>query len=386
MGSSNQFYTNLPVNGGALGALLRQPQLFAEVPGDWYVVITDIERSTNAVFEGKHEQVNLIATGSIVSVLNIAFARGITVPFFFGGDGATFLVPPDVIDPVMKALYQYRVNTKNNFGLELRTGKVPVGAIYAEAHQLHLAKFSSNPSFSIPVLLGDGLAYAERLIKGPDYLFAEEAATDAALDLTGMQCRWDRIAPPEDQEEIVTLLVVVGEAGSQAVTFQRVMDKIDKLYGAPEKRQPISVAQLQLKTTFHDLGMEMRVRLGKINWVELIWTWILNLYGFIYFRTTSGKNYLNSLVEMSDTLVIDGRINTVISGSKDQRMALIAALDKMEQEGDLLYGVHISNASIMSCYVRDLKDGHVHFVDGSEGGYTKAAGMLKAKIRSLNHQ
>jgi len=132
--------------------------------------------------------------------------------------------------------------------------------------------------------------------------------------------------------------------------------------------------------------MEMRARLGKINWLELIWTWILNLYGFIYFRTTSGKNYLNSLVEMSDTLVIDGRINTVISGSKDQRMALIAALDKMEQEGDLFYGVHISNASIMSCYVRDLKDGHVHFVDGSEGGYTKAAGMLKAKIRSLNHQ
>ncbi|EDM38846.1 hypothetical protein PBAL39_22275 [Pedobacter sp. BAL39] len=386
MGSSNQFYTNLPVNGGTFGALLRQPQLFAEVPADWYVVITDIERSTNAVFEGKHEQVNLIATGSIVSVLNIAFARGITVPFFFGGDGATFLVPPDVIDPVMKALYQYRVNTKNNFGLELRTGKVPVSAIYAEAHQLHLAKFSSNPSFSIPVLLGDGLAYAERLIKGPDYLFAEEAAADATLDLTGMQCRWDRIAPPEDQEEIVTLLVVVGESRSQAVTFQRVMDKMDKLYGAPEKRQPISVAQLQLKTTFHDLGMEMRARLGKINWLELIWTWILNLYGFIYFRTTSGKNYLNSLVEMSDTLVIDGRINTVISGSKDQRMALMAALDKMEQEGDLFYGVHISNASIMSCYVRDLKDGHVHFVDGSEGGYTKAAGMLKAKIRSLGHQ
>jgi hypothetical protein len=33
----------------------------------------------------------------------------------------------------------------------------------------------------------------------------------------------------------------------------------------------------------------------------------------------------------------------------------------------------------MSCYVRDWDDGHIHFVDGSEGGYTKAAKLIKAK-------
>jgi len=37
----------------------------------------------------------------------------------------------------------------------------------------------------------------------------------------------------------------------------------------------------------------------------------------------------------------------------------------------------------MSCYVRDRKDQHVHFVDGSGGGYTQAAGMLKKKIRAM---
>jgi hypothetical protein len=58
-----------------------------------------------------------------------------------------------------------------------------------------------------------------------------------------------------------------------------------------------------------------------------------------------------------------------------------AALDKLEQEGAITYGIHISSASIMSCYVRHLEDGHIHFVDGSKAGYTQAAKMLKPKLR-----
>jgi len=84
---------------------------------------------------------------------------------------------------------------------------------------------------------------------------------------------------------------------------------------------------------------------------------------------------------MSDTLVMDGRINTVISGTEEQRQKLFKILDELEAEGEIIYGFHISNASIMSCYVRDMKDDHIHFVDGAEGGYTKAAGVLKGKIR-----
>lgn len=68
-------------------------------------------------------------------------------------------------------------------------------------------------------------------------------------------------------------------------------------------------------------------------------------------------------------------------GSISQREALVELLDKMEAEDEIIYGLHISNASVMSCYVRDLKDGHIRFVDGSEGGYTKAAKMLKAKLK-----
>lgn len=83
---------------------------------------------------------------------------------------------------------------------------------------------------------------------------------------------------------------------------------------------------------------------------------------------------------MSDTLVIDGRINTVISGTKKQRELLEVALNDLERNGYIRYGLYVSKESVMSCYVRSMDEKHVHFVDGSEGGYTKAAGMLKKKL------
>ncbi|GGH04870.1 DUF3095 domain-containing protein [Mucilaginibacter phyllosphaerae] len=378
--ANNHFYDALPANKTNLGNLLLNQKLFHEIPADWHVIITDIKGSTNAVLGGQHEKVNLVATGSIVTVLNIAFDYHITIPFFFGGDGATFIVPPNIIDKVMQALALYRVNTLNNFNLELRTGKVSVAEIYAKEYHLHIAKFCSSRSFNIPVLLGNGLNYAEKLIKGDDALLSDHPIPDDELNLSGMQCRWDRIDPPENKEEVVTLLVVAKDGIKQSASFSKVMNKIDELYGSPRKRQPISIKQLKLKTTFSSIGEEMRFRLGQIKWFELVKTWLVTLYGFIYFRTQSGRRYLKSLVEMADTLVIDGKINTVISGTINQRKALQQALDELEQEGAILYGLHISTASIMSCYVRDLKDGHIHFVDGSEGGYTQAAKMLKEKF------
>jgi hypothetical protein len=73
----------------------------------------------------------------------------------------------------------------------------------------------------------------------------------------------------------------------------------------------------------------------------------------------------------------------VITGIKKQRLDLQAALDKLETAGIILYGLHVSNSSIMSCYVRDQQEGHIHFVDGAEGGYTQASVVLKSKLRKL---
>ncbi|MGO2358557.1 DUF3095 family protein [Mesonia sp.] len=58
----------------------------------------------------------------------------------------------------------------------------------------------------------------------------------------------------------------------------------------------------------------------------------------------------------------------------------IAYLDQLEEDKKIVYGIHITHASVMSCYVLDRKTKHSHFVDGTEGGYTSAAKMFKTKL------
>jgi hypothetical protein len=380
--ATEMFYSRLPVNQIRLSELLMEEHLFYKIPDNWHVLITDVKKSTMAVADGLHETVNLVATGSIVAVLNIAFKANLSVPFFFGGDGATFIIPPSILDEVLKALVLHQQNTEESFKMILRVGHVPVVDIYAGEHVLQISKLKASELFSIPVVLGDGLSYAEKIIKGEDYQLKPMDVKEDDLDMSGMQCRWDKIKPPENYDEVVSLLVIAQNGKKQSVIFKKVIDKLDEIYGEHERRKPITVPKLKLKVTLKKIGTEMRAKLGRYSTMYLLRTWFTTLLGSFYFRTKTGKTYLNQLVELSDTLVMDGKINTVISGTVRQRELLQSALDEMEKNGEISYGLHVSKESVMSCYVRNMNEDHIHFVDGSEGGYTKAAGVMKKKIFS----
>ncbi|MDX1420036.1 MAG: DUF3095 family protein [Rubricoccaceae bacterium] len=381
MDLSARFFSDLPVQRVTLSQLLADEGRFAAVPPDWHVIVTDIENSTAAVQAGRHELVNLVATGSIIATLNLAHGDDLLVPFFFGGDGATLLVPPALLAPALSALAAHRENTRATFDLTLRVGSVPVADLYASGHTLAISRLRLTDLFAIPVVLGHALAEAERRIKGydgPDTLTPSDR-----LDLHGMECRWDRIEPAERSHEVVSLLVVTPDGQHQAPVFKRVVDLLDTIYGAPDSRNPISLSRLRLKGTLDKLATETRARLGRLDAWALARTWLATrLGGRFYLRSPAGQRYLGQLVELTDTLVIDGRINTVIAGSAAQRERLEAGLAELEAAGRVLYGLAVSRESVMSCYVSDRTDKHSPFVDGAEGGYTLAAGVLKRKLRA----
>lgn len=376
------FYSRLPVNQIALSDLLTEEHLFYKVPENWFVIVTDVKNSTLAVQNGLHETVNLVATGCIVATLNIAYKHNLNVPFFFGGDGATCIIPPSILQPVMQSLLIHQENTLKNFELDLRVGFVPVEDIYKKGFGLTISKFRSTSIFSIPVVLGDGLNYAEKVIKGEDHRLSVIKSDEENLNLEGMQCRWDRIAPPENYDEVISLLVIATNESEQGPAFRKVINFLDEIYGTPDKRQPISVNKLKLKATVTKLNLEMKVKFGHIRFLYLLYNRFVSLFGWYYFQTREGKSYLASMVDLADTLVIDGRINTVISGTAVQRAALVKALDGLEKAGEIRYGFFVSKESVMSCYVPGADNAHIHFVDGAEGGYTKAAGVLKLKNRN----
>ncbi|MEM8891694.1 MAG: DUF3095 family protein, partial [Bacteroidota bacterium] len=64
------FYTNINSQQAPIHEVLGKEELFQSIPNDWHVVVTDVKNSTQAVADGKHSLVNLIATGSIIASLN----------------------------------------------------------------------------------------------------------------------------------------------------------------------------------------------------------------------------------------------------------------------------------------------------------------------------
>ena len=285
----------------------------------------------------------------------------------------------------MEALNQHRDNTFRNYELDLRVGNIPVKAVYEAGHRIQIAKAKINSVFTIPIVLGEGLGYAESLVKGEEKGGDKEApGAGNFLNLEGMECRWDRIKPPQPTQEVVCLLVQALHESHQSRIYGQVLGAIDQIYGPQEKRKPISVPRLKLKPTLAKLQTEMQVKLGKYSLGYLVKNWLITAFGPIYVRyIPKGRNYLNLLVELSDTLVIDGRINTVISGTPEQREELEARLQELEDQGEMIFGIYHTNESVMSCYVRGRDEEHIHFIDGAGGGYTQAARMLKGKRKIL---
>ncbi len=378
---SKYFYAELGLNDMPLSALMGDTQRFASVPSDWHVVLTDVKKSTQALSDGTHHLVNLVATGSIIAALNIARRADIRVPFFFGGDGATLIIPDCLLAPILVALNKHRENTLRNFGIDLRVGSVPVAAIHATGHSLSIAKAKMSDAFTIPVVLGQGLQHAERVVKGEGYMPDVPLADEAALNLDGMECRWDSIKPPQDAQEVLCLLVTITDSATQSNICSEVLKSLDDIFGSPMSRSPVAIQRLRLKPTFERMARETRARLGKFDMGYLLRNWLRTLIGFLYLRyVKAGQKYLRGVAQLSDTLVIDGRINTIIAGTAGQRRKLIAVLDRMEAEGRIQYGLHVCAESVMSCYVRDRSDDHIHFIDGIGGGYTLAATVLKRKL------
>lgn len=364
-----------------------QPQHFTDLPRDWHVVISDVKNSTRAVSAGQHNDVNLAAAGSLIAALNIAKEKGLEVPFFFGGDGGTLIVPTDILNEVVTALSLHNENTKTNLGLELHLGSVAIENIISAGHSIKIAKVQLGNSFPKSILIGDGLHYAEGLIKAGSNDFIPHTEE---LNMNGLECRWDRIKPPTEEKEIVCYLIEALQPEKQIEVFKAVLMKIEAIYGDLENRNPLSLERLKLLMSFQKIKKEMLVKYGKWKSNYLTVTFIQTFLAKLFFKFDwklqdfKGRAYLTQVILNADTLTIDGRINTIISGTMDKRLLFINYLKGEQEAGNLIYGHHISRESIMTCYIENRASKHIHFVDGSDGGYTEAAKELKMKFHLIN--
>jgi hypothetical protein len=388
---TKDFYNNLQVLTSPIRQIVSDKSKFVPVPESWCIVAADIENSTQAVNEGQHQNVNLVAAGCIIAAINVAKKYNIDIPFVFGGDGATILVPLQLKDEVTSALSVHQKNSLRLFALNLKFGTVGISEVLENNHSLGIAKVKVTSNYTKAIFLGSGLKFAEKLVKseieGTAKLSGKSKKSN--LNLTGLQCRWDKIKPPDDLFEILCLLVEAVDPKSQPRIYSEVLQKFDEIFGEYEYRHPISPKKLNLLMTVDKLKNEMLAISGGWNLFYLAKIFLETGLGKLYFKYNlnigglRGKEYLAQLVSSTDTLNIDGRINTLVCGTSHQRDRLFEYLLKQEKAGVLVFGHHISSESIMTCYIENLNRKHIHFIDGSNGGYTSASIELKNKINTL---
>jgi hypothetical protein len=358
-------------------------------PEDWLMILTDIQGSTKAIEDGRQKDVNLIGASAIAAVQNVIGSR--QIPFAFGGDGATFVVPPEFEKELRTELLKLKNHSQVNFELELRVCIIPVRVLIEKKANVLMSKYSLADKNHIALFLGSGFQLAEQILKTPhsEYELTLPANTEvtAAPNLTNLSCRWDQI--PTKYGVIASVLIMSRNSEKSIDTYKAVLSDIEK-YVRLVRYNPVADRKLTPIHFIKQLFYEKKNNMDRPAIYRLL-RLVVN-YIFVTYSALTGKNllkkvevieYINDTFVNSDYKKIDGILKMVIDCTVEEKDNLLSVLKKYHDEGRIFYGVHLSDSSLMTCVVHDMKDNqHIHFIDGNNGGYAFAAKELKAQMKS----
>jgi len=383
------FYRNLPVILSFAGA--TEGRLHADVPRDWWIVIADVIGSTKAIEAGAYKKVNTVGVACIAAVANVD--RAIDLPFVFGGDGATFAVPDMLVERVVLALRAAQQLAREGFGLALRVGLVRVSELVDQGFWVRLGKVQLSPHVTQAAWSGRGWEEAERRVKTPDapgVLKVEENEGPADGSFEGFECRWQGVPSFHDHKLSLLVAAISPDVEANLATYQRVFEQIHSIYGEVAQYHPLRADRMRLAFNPGLLSHEWRVRSGQLGfWQRLAYfgrMLLQNLAGVVLLarnmdtETVKWSRYRDELVENSDFRKFDGMLRMVMDGSDTQAGQLHSYLEAEYHAGRLVYGMHKSREALVTCIVQSYNGNHMHFVDGSDGGYALAAIELKRRL------
>lgn len=365
-----------------------------DLPGDWWIVIADVIGSTQAIEAGDYKKVNTVGVACIAAVVNVD--RSIDLPFLFGGDGATFAIPEVLRERVIVALRGAQQLARTSFGLGLRVGLAQVGVLADQGFWVRLGKVRLSSHVTQPVFSGRGWEEAERRVKkvdAADVLRVEEDGGPAQASFEGFECRWQSVPSFHDHKLALLVGAVSPDAETNLATYQRVLEEIQTIYGDVAEYHPLRADLMHLTFNPRLLLHEWRVRSSQLSlWQRtryFVRMLLQNLAGVLLFacrmntRSTHWNLYRDELVKNADFRKFDGMLRMVMDGSEAQAERLQTFLESEFRNRTLVYGVHKSREALVTCIVQSYNGDHMHFVDGSDGGYALAATALKRRFSEL---
>lgn len=364
-------------------------EFYTPLPDNWHVALADIRGSTDAIRLGKYKEVNM-AGASIIAALNNFFDNENILPYLFGGDGSLIALPNDDIEQVKGLMAFCKKAVKDAYGLEMAVGLISMKELRGKGYDISVARLRLSEIIDQTIFWGSGVTFAEDYIKEHDTLKDVEPIE---ADFSGLECRWSQV--PSNKDEVAAYIIqAFGDDDEESVDlYEECFQKIESIYGSDESFHPIREDALQMTANPLLLGVEWKLRtqpptlVKRIKHAAMMVSQLLTgIYLMRFKKKTSATDwgeYKPDLVKHADYKKFGDGLRFVATGTIQQRMDLTDYLDEMFQKKKLAYGVHPSFAAMVTCYVRNYQSNHIHFVDGTDGGYAKASQELKNRRKKL---
>ena len=389
--ATHGFFSELPATTSFMGVV--SSEVFHPAPHDWIVVVADIRSSTQAVEEGRYKQVNMVGGCVVCAAINATL--GCKIPFVFGGDGATLLIPADARRDVEAALVRTRTLAREDFDLELRVGFVPVAEVRTLGKDVLVARYEVSPGNNLAMFSGGGVELADKLIKedaAAERYSVAEYSLSGRPDLTGLSCRWE---PLRSQKGTIVCLLVrlrAEDLVQRRAVLAEVLSSLTTIVGTDLRQaSPVTPESMQFRWPPKGLGAEARASRGEKSFLRrylevLVGSFIqlvlerFDLKGGAY----DAPAYREELRNNSDYCRFDDVLRMVLDCTKQQSLEISQLLRARHEAGDIDSGMFEVEQALMTCLLFDLDDGHhPHFIDGDAGGFWRAALEFKQQ-RSRN--
>lgn len=387
------FYCNLPTIEDFFDA--SDEKNYHPLPEDWYVAITDIINSTDLLHKEQYKNVNILGASPIVGILNIAERN--KIPYVFGGDGSAFCIPPQLLNETHNVLAACRQIGKEVYNLNLRAAIIPVSHLKQQGYHIKIARYRASEHYIQAFFSGGGISQAEVILKNSNLKKYRIAASDNAeeVDFSGLECRWQEVK--QEGKEVITLLVASNPKKNPSdPVYSEVLQKLRDIFSFDNTSNPLDNTALHMNTSFSKLMGEVNFRTFGKGWFDkllyLIKAELQILIGKLFMNmeyatsNTDWARYKTDMTRNSDYRKFDDMLRLVISGSTAQRRQLERFLEQQFENRNLAYGIHVTDAAVVTCMVFQYHREHIHFVDGSGGGYTLASKKLKKQLEILKEE